>query len=61
MLLRRWKLEKYEFFTGKVTDITPPESPRVYWTERGAIAEEIRLNNGLVRTHARWRYRATRR
>ena len=61
MKFRRWKLEKYDYFTQKPVEITPPEPRRLYWTWTGAIAEEIRLNSGLARGRARWRYRAVRR
>lgn len=58
---RRWKLEKYDFFTGKLIPITPPEPLWLFWTQSGAIAQEIRLNSGLTRAHSRSRYRVVKR
>lgn len=55
---RSWEIERYDVRTKLTIMPEPPEQPRrLYWTERGAVGEVIRLNSGALAINCRWRFR----
>jgi hypothetical protein len=56
MALKRWKLMKVNHHTFVEVEITPPEPRRHYWTRKGALREQQRLNASMRACKQKWRY-----